>query len=85
MHRHRDALGVPFVMGVGGTFDVVAGHVRRAPTLVQRAGLEWAYRMMQEPHRLAGRYLRTNVIFAGLLVRHLLGRLANAAAKATLG
>lgn len=85
MHRHRDALGVPFVMGVGGTFDVVAGHVRRAPALVQRAGLEWAYRMMQEPHRLAGRYLRTNVIFAGLLVRHLLGQLANAAAKATLG
>jgi N-acetylglucosaminyldiphosphoundecaprenol N-acetyl-beta-D-mannosaminyltransferase len=72
MHRHRDTLGVPFVMGVGGTFDVVAGHVRRAPALVQRAGLEWAYRMMQEPRRLASRYLRTNLIFAGLLLRHLL-------------
>jgi N-acetylglucosaminyldiphosphoundecaprenol N-acetyl-beta-D-mannosaminyltransferase len=72
MHRHRDSLAVPFVMGVGGTFDVVAGHVRRAPILVQLAGLEWAYRMMQEPRRLAGRYLRTNMIFAGLLLRHLL-------------
>jgi N-acetylglucosaminyldiphosphoundecaprenol N-acetyl-beta-D-mannosaminyltransferase len=71
MNRHRDALGVPFVMGVGGTFDVVAGHVRRAPVLVQRAGLEWAYRLMKEPRRLAGRYLRTNIIFAGLLLRQL--------------
>ena len=72
MARHRDSLGVPFVMGVGGTFDVVAGHVKRAPALVQSFGLEWAYRMLQEPRRLAARYLRTNLIFAVLLVRELL-------------
>lgn len=72
MARHRDTLGVPFVMGIGGTLDVVAGHVRRAPALVQSLGLEWAYRMMQEPRRLAGRYLRTNLIFAGLIARALL-------------
>ena len=72
MARHRDSLGVPFVMGVGGTFDVVAGHVKRAPALMQSLGLEWAYRMMQEPRRLAARYLRTNLIFAVLLGRELL-------------
>ena len=59
-------------MGVGGTFDVVAGHVKRAPALVQSLGLEWAYRMTQEPRRLAARYLRTNLIFAALLGRELL-------------
>jgi len=72
MRRYRDSLNVPFVMGVGGTLDVVAGHVHRAPKLLQHAGLEWTYRMIQEPRRLAGRYLRTNFIFAGLLMRQLL-------------
>jgi N-acetylglucosaminyldiphosphoundecaprenol N-acetyl-beta-D-mannosaminyltransferase len=75
MARYRDSLGVPFVMGVGGTLDVVAGHVKRAPALVQGLGLEWAYRMMQEPRRLAARYLRTNLIFAVLLGRELLVQL----------
>jgi N-acetylglucosaminyldiphosphoundecaprenol N-acetyl-beta-D-mannosaminyltransferase len=74
MRRHRDTLGVPFVMGIGGTLDVVAGRVRRAPLALQRAGLEWAYRMVQEPLRLGGRYLHTNAVFAGLLAWHLLGR-----------
>ena len=73
MRRHRDDLGVPFVMGIGGTLDVVAGHVRRAPQAMQRAGLEWAYRMAQEPRRLGGRYLYTNMVFAGLLA-HQIGR-----------
>jgi len=85
MHRHRDTLGVPFVMGVGGTFDVVAGHVRRAPALVQRAGLEWLYRLLQEPRRLAGRYLRTNLLFAGLLLRHLAGHLVGAGNRSKAG
>ena len=48
---HRERLGVPVCMGVGGTLDVLAGRVRRAPRLVQRMGLEWAYRLMQEPRR----------------------------------
>lgn len=76
MRRHRDQLGIPFVMGIGGTLDVVAGRVRRAPLALQRAGLEWAYRMAQEPLRLGGRYLYTNAVFAGLLARHLVGRWA---------
>lgn len=48
---HRDDLGVPVIMGVGGTFDVLAGRVHRAPRWVQNLGLEWVYRLVQEPRR----------------------------------
>jgi N-acetylglucosaminyldiphosphoundecaprenol N-acetyl-beta-D-mannosaminyltransferase len=68
MRRHRDSLGVPFLMGVGGSFDVVAEKVARAPRLFQDSGLEWLYRLLQEPRRMAGRYLRTNTIFAMLML-----------------
>lgn len=72
---YRDTLNVPFVMGVGGSFDVVAGRVKRAPRLVQAVGCEWLYRFVQEPRRLAKRYLRTNAIFAGLLLRMAIRRI----------
>lgn len=68
MARHRDRLGVPFIMGVGGSFDVVAGDVRRAPPAWQRLGLEWLYRLLQEPRRLGGRYVSTNAAFALMLL-----------------
>ncbi len=48
---HRDHLGVPVSMGVGGTFDVLSGRVSRAPRWVQQLALEWVYRMVQEPRR----------------------------------
>lgn len=67
--RWRDRLGVSFAMGVGGTFDVVAGHVRRAPRWMQAAGLEWLFRVIQEPHRMWRRYLTTNMAFALMLIR----------------
>jgi N-acetylglucosaminyldiphosphoundecaprenol N-acetyl-beta-D-mannosaminyltransferase len=66
--RNAHLLGVPFIMGVGGSIDVIAGRVRRAPSPLQAAGLEWAYRLVQEPWRLGGRYLVTNTIFLGLLI-----------------
>lgn len=69
INRWRDQLGVSFVMGVGGTFDVVAGKVKRAPLWMQKYGLEWLYRVIQEPGRMWKRYLVTNVRFGGLLVR----------------
>ncbi len=50
--RHREALGVPVIMGVGGSFDVLAGHVRRAPRLLQSLGLEWSWRLAMEPRKL---------------------------------
>lgn len=67
LNENLDRLGVPFVMGVGGTFDVVAGKVRRAPRWVQRAGCEWLYRLAQEPRRMWRRYLRGNSLFVGLI------------------
>jgi N-acetylglucosaminyldiphosphoundecaprenol N-acetyl-beta-D-mannosaminyltransferase len=67
--RHRAALGVPFTMGVGGSFDVIAGRRRRAPRWAQRAGLEWAFRLAQEPRRLAGRYAVGNARFVALVAR----------------
>jgi UDP-N-acetylglucosamine 2-epimerase (non-hydrolysing) len=62
------------VHGVGGSFDVLAGTVRRAPVAWQRAGLEWLFRAVQEPRRLGGRYLRTNVAFIALVLHDLVRR-----------
>jgi N-acetylglucosaminyldiphosphoundecaprenol N-acetyl-beta-D-mannosaminyltransferase len=66
---HRDRIGASFIMGVGGSFDVLAGHVRRAPPWIQAAGLEWIYRIYQEPRRMWWRYTRTNAIFATMVLR----------------
>jgi N-acetylglucosaminyldiphosphoundecaprenol N-acetyl-beta-D-mannosaminyltransferase len=78
--EHGPALGVPFAMGVGGSVDVIAGVTRRAPRLLQRAGLEWAYRLAQEPRRLARRYLTTNLRFAAMVLRALVTRRGSAVA-----
>ena len=66
---HGPSLGVPFVMGVGGAIDVVAGITQRAPEAWQRAGLEWLYRLQQEPRRMLKRYAVTNTLFLGLVAR----------------
>ncbi len=70
--RWGATLGVPVCHGVGGSFDVLAGKVKRAPARWQRLGLEWLYRVRQEPGRLWKRYLITNSWFIGLLVVELL-------------
>jgi N-acetylglucosaminyldiphosphoundecaprenol N-acetyl-beta-D-mannosaminyltransferase len=70
-HRHR--LTAPVLIGVGAAFDFHAGLVRRAPRLVQRTGLEWAFRLAFEPRRLAKRYLRNNPAFLALLAADKLG------------
>ncbi len=66
--RHGRAINVPFVMGVGGSIDVYAGLVKRAPVLMQRLGLEWLFRVAQEPRRLGRRYVTTNTQFVMLVV-----------------
>lgn len=71
INKRRDELGIDFVMGVGGTFDVVAGKVKRAPLWMQKYGLEWFYRVLQEPGRMWKRYFVTNSIFLWMLVRGL--------------
>jgi N-acetylglucosaminyldiphosphoundecaprenol N-acetyl-beta-D-mannosaminyltransferase len=65
--EHGPNLGVPFVMGVGGSIDVIAGLTRRAPALWQRLGLEWLFRLLQEPRRMFRRYAVTNTRFIGLV------------------
>jgi N-acetylglucosaminyldiphosphoundecaprenol N-acetyl-beta-D-mannosaminyltransferase len=67
--KWRNEFGVLFAMGVGGTFDVVSGKVRRAPKWMQRAGLEWFFRVLQEPRRMWKRYLVTNIRFAIMVLR----------------
>jgi N-acetylglucosaminyldiphosphoundecaprenol N-acetyl-beta-D-mannosaminyltransferase len=70
--EHGPALGAPFVMGVGGAIDVVAGVTRRAPLAWQRLGFEWLYRLLQEPRRMFRRYAVTNARLAWLVARQLL-------------
>jgi N-acetylglucosaminyldiphosphoundecaprenol N-acetyl-beta-D-mannosaminyltransferase len=67
-------VGARVCHGVGGSFEVVAGLTRRAPAAWQRLGLEWLYRVKQEPRRLWKRYLTTNTVFLVLLARDLVSR-----------
>jgi N-acetylglucosaminyldiphosphoundecaprenol N-acetyl-beta-D-mannosaminyltransferase len=70
MARHRGQ--VPAVMvGVGAAFDFLSGAKRQAPAILQRAGLEWAFRLASEPRRLWGRYAVHNPRFLALLARQL--------------
>ena len=69
LNRYKDIINTPFIMGVGGTFDVISGHIKRAPIWMQKAGLEWLYRTYQEPKRMWKRYLITNTKFIELLFR----------------
>lgn len=57
IRRYLDDLGVPVCMGVGGSFDIIAGRLRRAPRWMRHTGLEWLFRLLQEPGRLWRRYL----------------------------
>jgi N-acetylglucosaminyldiphosphoundecaprenol N-acetyl-beta-D-mannosaminyltransferase len=69
--RWRNRLNARFVMGVGGAFDVYAGVTKRAPGWMQRAGLEWLFRLLQEPRRMWRRYLVDDAQFIRLLVQEL--------------
>jgi N-acetylglucosaminyldiphosphoundecaprenol N-acetyl-beta-D-mannosaminyltransferase len=72
--EHGPALGMPFAMGVGGSIDIVAGVTRRAPRIWQRLGIEWFYRLLQEPRRMFRRYLVTNTRFGVLVARAMAAR-----------
>jgi N-acetylglucosaminyldiphosphoundecaprenol N-acetyl-beta-D-mannosaminyltransferase len=64
MSMHYRDLGVPVVVGVGGTIDFLAGRVKRAPYWMRRAGMEWIFRMACEPRRLLGRYMKDLWVFS---------------------
>lgn len=69
--EHWSDLGVNLAIGVGGSFDVIAGKKRRAPLWVQDVGLEWLFRLLQEPRRLGKRYLTTNLQFIYYVLREI--------------
>lgn len=74
--EHARPAGVPFSIGVGGSFDVLSGRLRRAPKLLQRMGMEGFFRFAQEPRRLFGRHGILSLRFVWLLARHLVRRRA---------
>jgi N-acetylglucosaminyldiphosphoundecaprenol N-acetyl-beta-D-mannosaminyltransferase len=59
------------MLGVGGSFDVLAGRIRRAPVWMQRIGMEWCWRLAMEPRKLWKRYLVSNSAFVGRLLREM--------------
>lgn len=69
LETYKNLIKTPFIMGVGGSFDVVSGLVKRAPLWMQKAGLEWLYRTYQEPKRMWKRYLYTNTGFLYLIFK----------------
>lgn len=69
INKWKQQLGVDFVMGVGGTFDIVAGKTKRAPPWMQKIAMEWLYRLLQEPRRMWKRYLLTNTKFVTVLLK----------------
>jgi N-acetylglucosaminyldiphosphoundecaprenol N-acetyl-beta-D-mannosaminyltransferase len=70
--RYQEAMRVPFAMGVGGTFDVAVGKIKRAPKWMQKGGMEWFYRFLQEPRRMFRRYFVEDMAFFGLLFKEFL-------------
>ncbi|MBA10554.1 MAG: glycosyltransferase [Flavobacteriaceae bacterium] len=75
LYDNKETLrGVNFIMGVGGSFDVVSGLVKRAPLWMQKIGMEWFYRFVQEPKRMWKRYLIGNIKFIWMVFK---ARLSN--------
>lgn len=69
LSKYSKAMDVAFTMGVGGSFDVVAGKVKRAPMWMQKLHSEWLFRLIQEPKRMWKRYFVTNSIFLGMILK----------------
>jgi N-acetylglucosaminyldiphosphoundecaprenol N-acetyl-beta-D-mannosaminyltransferase len=74
IYEHGLQFSIPICVGVGGSFDVVAGIVRRAPLWIQTLGCEWLYRLCLEPRRLWRRYLIGNLEFASIVARQRIRR-----------
>lgn len=70
VNKYLEQLNIPFVMGVGGSFDIVAGITERAPEWMQKHGLEWFYRFIQEPRRMWKRYIIGNAKFVILTYKY---------------
>ena len=72
LHKHLANLNCGLAVGVGGSFDIVAGQTKRAPIWMQNIGMEWLFRLVQEPKRMFLRYLIGNAKFTALVLRELM-------------
>lgn len=70
VNKYLNEINIPFVMGVGGSFDIVAGVTERAPIWFQNHGMEWFYRFIQEPRRMWKRYIIGNAKFVALTYKY---------------
>ncbi|WP_460268916.1 WecB/TagA/CpsF family glycosyltransferase [Clostridium tertium] len=70
IRKYINIMKVPFAMGVGGSFDVIAGKTTRSPKWMQKLGLEWFYRFIQEPRRMFKRYIIGNLKFVKLVLNN---------------
>lgn len=77
LEKYKHIIRTPFIMGVGGSFDVVSGSIRRAPLFMQQLGLEWFFRLIQEPGRMWKRYLIGNTKFIYLVAREKVQSITN--------
>jgi len=73
MAQYCGKLTVKLMVGVGAAFDINSGHLKDAPRWMKRSGLQWLFRMVMEPRRLAGRYLKNNPRFLWLILLQLVG------------
>ena len=74
LDKHKYAMNVPLLIGVGGSFDVLSGKIKRAPTWLQKMGLEWFYRWLAEPRRLFKRYFLGNIQFLLYVIKSIVRR-----------
>jgi len=77
VNKYKNKINVPIIQGVGGSFDVLAGKIARAPKWVQKYGLEWIYRVIKEPRRLFVRYLVSNTVFIYIVIKYAIKNLFN--------
>ncbi len=71
LYRYKDVIKVPICIGVGVSFSFISGELSRAPYFFQKFGLEWLWRLFQEPRRLLGRYVMSNSYFIWGILREL--------------
>jgi N-acetylglucosaminyldiphosphoundecaprenol N-acetyl-beta-D-mannosaminyltransferase len=76
IYANYQQLNVPISIGIGVSFELVAGMVQRAPVLMQKSGLEWLFRLIVEPKRLWQRYIVGNPLFIWLVLKQKLGSIS---------
>ena len=73
IYKNYKELNIPISIGIGVSFELVSGMVKRAPRIMQSLGLEWFFRLLMEPRRLWKRYVVGNVVFVWLIIKQKLG------------